>query len=242
MFRKWQRGLVMVRGKVVFVTDAAHPVGLALVREALSVGAKVVMIDEDEELLSGALKSLRSYKDRIFARAGSLMDEGFIRSVLYNATDKFGPPDVFILIPGAHVGRRRDSKAKEAEILGRMTGGILVMAQTVSQFLAEVATYEQERDRKKPKLRSVLNLFDVSPLRGIPDLVRALRGQVEALTAQRSRELEDFRVLVNSAFIGEASDEELPKPTAVAHAAFCWTAGNITLLTGKFYSLDTNVE
>lgn len=235
-----KRGQKLVGGKVVLVTAAAHPAGLEVTKKALKEGASVAMLDEDEELLADVLENL-SPKGRILTFAGSPSDGEFLHSALCKCSDELGVPDIFIPIHGAHIGRRSSAAAKQAEILGRMTSSVLVFGQVFRTFIAQVTVVEVSGRRKFPKSRSLLNLLDVSPLRGSDELLQGLHRHVRLLTTELAQDVRSMGVLANTAFIGQAPDEELPDSKAVARAVLCWTAGNF-YEQGKLVSLDLNVE
>lgn len=91
----------MLQGKSAAITGAASGIGLACARELLSLGARVVLIDRDEEALRRAASELG---DNAFPLRIDLLDGASVDRMLPAIVDLVGPLDIFHANAGSYVG------------------------------------------------------------------------------------------------------------------------------------------
>lgn len=92
-------------GSVAVVTGGAHGLGLALGRELLSRGCRVVLADRDEDGLQSAGETLRrEHADRVRWIAGDAADERDIERSVALAESAFGPVDLYVANAGVFQG------------------------------------------------------------------------------------------------------------------------------------------
>lgn len=85
-------------GKVAIVTGAAQGIGLAMARELLGSGARVVLVDRDETTLKKAADTLDS--SETFVAVADVTDRDAMAAVVTRAAEEFGPVDVVIANAG----------------------------------------------------------------------------------------------------------------------------------------------
>jgi ribitol 2-dehydrogenase len=90
-----------LEGKVAAITGAASGIGLACARECLAAGAKVALVDRDEEALQKACQELGANAYPIVI---DLMDPDSISGMLPQILDTAGGLDIFHANAGAYVG------------------------------------------------------------------------------------------------------------------------------------------
>jgi ribitol 2-dehydrogenase len=93
--------MTSLSGKVAAITGAASGIGLACARALLAAGAKVVLVDRDEERLKALQAELG---ENAFAVVVDLLDPASVARMVPEILDKAGRLDIFHANAGAYVG------------------------------------------------------------------------------------------------------------------------------------------
>ena len=90
-----------LEGKVAAVTGAASGIGLATVKEMITAGATVVLVDRDEAALKSACDELG---ERAIPLVIDLLDAESCAQLLPGILDKAGQLDIFYANAGSYIG------------------------------------------------------------------------------------------------------------------------------------------
>ena len=102
--------------KTVLITGAASGIGLAAARRFLDEGARVVMLDNDEETLRKAAGELP--QDRIVVQVGDTADKATASAAVKTAVERFG--GLHILVNNAGVATEGDITRTSEEDFDRV--------------------------------------------------------------------------------------------------------------------------
>ncbi|WP_164669351.1 SDR family NAD(P)-dependent oxidoreductase [Virgibacillus doumboii] len=84
-----------MKDKVVLITGGAGGIGRATAQLFLDNGAKVVLVDINQEALDNAKNGLNADKDRIHVVQANVTDEDDVKNYVKETVDTFGKIDVF---------------------------------------------------------------------------------------------------------------------------------------------------
>ncbi|BAC14673.1 SDR family NAD(P)-dependent oxidoreductase [Oceanobacillus iheyensis] len=84
-----------MEGKVVLITGGAGGIGQATAKLLLDYGAKVALVDINEDSLVKAKESLHVEDDRVFTITGNVTVEEDVENYVKQTVDRFGKIDVF---------------------------------------------------------------------------------------------------------------------------------------------------
>ncbi|MFJ8068164.1 SDR family NAD(P)-dependent oxidoreductase [Peribacillus sp. NPDC096447] len=106
-----------LKGKIAIITGAAGGIGKGMAMAFVKEGAKVAIIDLNEELGNQTIKELQEYQpESIFIQA-NLAEHDNLASIVKEVADKFGKID--ILVNNAHASRMAsiaDTTQKELDL------------------------------------------------------------------------------------------------------------------------------
>jgi NAD(P)-dependent dehydrogenase (short-subunit alcohol dehydrogenase family) len=105
-----------LNGKVAMVTGGARGIGFATAEELSRRGAKVVVLDLDQESAQGAAESLRG---EAFGIGADVTDRGAMQAAVAQVVDRFGGLDVVVANAGI-ASRAATSKAMSGEAFDRV--------------------------------------------------------------------------------------------------------------------------
>ncbi|NRD79338.1 beta-ketoacyl-ACP reductase [Bacillus sp. BRMEA1] len=83
-------------GKVAFVTGGSRGIGKGIVELFAEEGAKVAIIDLNEEALSATANELREKGHEVYAKVANVVDAEQVESVMKEVYDSFGSIDVLV--------------------------------------------------------------------------------------------------------------------------------------------------
>ncbi|WP_313703888.1 glucose 1-dehydrogenase [Massilia sp.] len=162
------------KDKTVLVTGAASGIGLAAARRFLDEGARVLMLDIDEDKLKQAAASLP--QERVLAQVGDTADQDTAAAAVKAAVEHFG--GLHILINNAGVATEGDIMQTSEEDFAR------VMAVNVAGYfhMAKAAMPELVKTRGSIVMTSSVsglggdwNLFAYNTSKGaVSNMVRAM--------------------------------------------------------------------
>ncbi|MEO4041861.1 SDR family oxidoreductase [Hoeflea sp. CAU 1731] len=92
---------ISLKGKTAAITGAASGIGLACARQLLAEGAKVALVDRDEDALQRACADLG---DNAFPIITDLMNPDSVSEMVPQILDSAGDLDIFHANAGAYVG------------------------------------------------------------------------------------------------------------------------------------------
>ena len=90
------------KGKIVIVTGAASGIGEATARRFVAEGAKVALVDRNNESLEKVAKSLPG--DQVMVHAADVSDSSAVDGMVAAVVDRFGRLDVIVNNAGVHEG------------------------------------------------------------------------------------------------------------------------------------------
>jgi 3-oxoacyl-[acyl-carrier protein] reductase len=93
-----------LRGKTVFISGAAAPMGLAIAQCFAKEGANLALADISGRRLAEVESSLPSHAE-VFSAKTNVLDDGQVRDVVAKAVSRFGGIDVVVNIVGGIVGQ-----------------------------------------------------------------------------------------------------------------------------------------
>ncbi|MEE2058570.1 short-chain dehydrogenase/reductase [Rhodococcus artemisiae] len=134
-----RRGMALnLSGKVALVTGAAQGIGLAVARELLGRGARVVLVDRDEATVNAAAELLNPSSTLV--AVADVTDRGAMAAVVARATEDFGPIDVVIanagITPPPATIRTSDLAEFDRVMAVNLTGALNTIQPTLDGIVA----------------------------------------------------------------------------------------------------------
>ncbi|WP_138419395.1 SDR family NAD(P)-dependent oxidoreductase [Aquibacillus sediminis] len=127
--------------KVVLITGGAGGIGKATAQQFLDNGAKVVLVDINQEALDNTKHALRADKDRIHVVQANVTDEEDVKQYVKETIDRFGKIDIFFNNAGVNgpFEMIKDlEKEKFEQILNiNVTGVFLGLKHVIKQMEAQ---------------------------------------------------------------------------------------------------------
>jgi NAD(P)-dependent dehydrogenase (short-subunit alcohol dehydrogenase family) len=97
-----QRFNVDLAGRVVLITGAGSGIGLDCARMAAGAGARVALVDVNEDAVNSACTDLRNAGATVSAWTADITDPGRIRSVVAEASNELGTIDGLVTSAAIH--------------------------------------------------------------------------------------------------------------------------------------------
>ena len=189
------------KGKTALVTGAAAGIGRAVAIRFAQYGAKVAILDLNEEKLEYVKKEIEAYTKDVIALKCDISQESEVYEAVKKAEDTFGNID--ILVNNAAIWRYLDSFTNVSTDEWRKYMDINVMG-TVYCTKAVLSKMLENRYGK------IINVASVAGVYGIANMVHysATKGAVIAMTRALAKEVIDKGVYVNCVSPGSVSPAE----------------------------------
>jgi 3-oxoacyl-[acyl-carrier protein] reductase len=187
--------------KVALVTGAAVGIGRATAISFAEKGAKLVLVDVNEEKLEMLKKELSQYTDSILSFVCDVSDEAAVYKVVEGALKEFGKID--ILINNAALWRGKSSFLNTPTEEWKKYIDVNVMGTVYFAKAVLPSMLENSWGR-------IINVASVAGVYGNANMAHysATKGAVIAFTKALAKEVTDKGVLVNSVSPGSVSSSE----------------------------------
>lgn len=188
-------------GKTALITGAAVGIGRAVAIRFAQYGAKVAILDLNEEKLEYVKKEIEAYTKDVIALKCDISQESEVYEAVKKAEDTLGNID--ILVNNAAIWRYLDSFTNVSTDEWRKYMDINVMG-TVYCTKAVLSKMLENRYGK------IVNVASVAGVYGIANMVHysATKGAVIAMTRALAKEVIDKGVYVNCVSPGSVSPAE----------------------------------
>lgn len=187
-----QASTMHVHGKVVMITGAASGIGLHAVRAFLAEGAKVVMVDIDDERLQREVENAWrvSGRDRLLALCCDVSDDDSLDNLMPQIIGHWGAVDVLINNAGLCVGG--PFAQQDAKRLRRMVDVNLYAPLRLTQL---VLPYMEKQGSGH-----ILNVYSSSATLAVPGYAgyEATKAGVFVFTRALRRELKDRNITLTA--------------------------------------------
>ena len=189
------------KGKTALVTGAAAGIGRAVAIRFAQYGAKVAILDLNEEKLEYVKKEIEAYTKDVIALKCDISQESEVYEAVKKAEDTLGNID--ILVNNAAIWRYLDSFTNVSTDEWRKYMDINVMG-TVYCTKAVLSKMIENHYGK------IVNVASVAGVYGIANMVHysATKGAVIAMTRALAKEVIDKGVYVNCVSPGSVSPAE----------------------------------
>jgi 7-alpha-hydroxysteroid dehydrogenase len=190
-----------ISGKTAIVTGASTGIGLAIGRQFVAAGAKVMFADTHEAALVRELGA-QADESKIRYFAGDLRERLTIANLLSATIDAF--EDVDILVNGARQVVQSDPLDPNDESLELLLKENLLPTLRLSQQVARRMIKQGEKREGTAALGAIINLSSIAARRTHPELMAysVASAALDQLTRSLSVSLAPHRIRVNSIAFG----------------------------------------
>lgn len=197
-----------IQGKTAIVTGAANGVGLAIARQFIEQGARVMLADMDEATLAHAVADLSDDESRVRVFGGDLRKKLAIANLISATVDAFDQID--ILVNAARQVLPTDPLDPADDSIGQMLDQNLLMALRLSQAVARKMIKQGEEQEDGP-LGTIVNLSSIAAQRTCPDLLgfSIASAAADQMTRALALALAPKRIRVNAVAFGSVMSESL---------------------------------
>ncbi len=191
-------------GRVAFVTGGSRGIGKAIVEQFAGEGAKVAIIDVNEEALSETAAELREKGYEVFTKVANVVDASQVEAAMEEVVSQFGSLDILV----NNAGVIRDN------LLFKMTESDWDTVMDVHLKGSFNATKAAQKYMVEQKYGRIINISSTSALgnRGQANYATAKAG-LQGLTKTLAIELGKYGITANSVAPGFI-ETEMTKETA----------------------------
>lgn len=192
MFEYNTLGEAMVNGRNVIVTGAGNGLGLAIARRFVELGARVLLVDKDEIVLS-RVGSGQLTQNAAFALVKDLADPDAAEIVFKSARSRLG--DVDTLVNNAAWSFHKPMPEVTADEFDRL----VAINQKTPYFLTQEFFRGLSSATEPPEDAAIVNIGSVNALSGNPNLVAyaGTKGAIVAMTRAMAVEMREAKIRVN---------------------------------------------
>lgn len=200
-----------VSGKAVIVTGAANGVGLAIARHLADAGARVMMVDRDEERLARECSSIIEQGGEARSYSGDLREKLTQANLLSATLDEFDRVDVLVNA-SRQVTRSDPLNEDDDKVLDMLNQNLLVNLR-LSQLIARrmIAQEEEGGSQDRASAGAIINLSSIAAHRALPELLgySVACAALDQLTRSLAVALGPHRIRVNAVSIGSVMSASL---------------------------------
>jgi 3-oxoacyl-[acyl-carrier protein] reductase len=191
-------------GRVAFVTGGSRGIGKAIVEQFAGEGAKVAIIDVNEEALSETAAELKEKGYEVFTKVANVVDAAQVEAAMEEVVSTFGSLDILV----NNAGVIRDN------LLFKMTESDWDTVMDVHLKGSFNATKAAQKYMVEQKYGRIINISSTSALgnRGQSNYATAKAG-LQGLTKTLAIELGKYGITANSVAPGFI-ETEMTKETA----------------------------
>lgn len=120
-------------GRPAIITGGANGIGLATAGRLLALGMRAILVDNDEDCLAAAAKTLDGGRDKVATRALDVADRSAFEGVAAELLEEYGPPAV--LMNNAAIAQGGDVLADPAQWERLLAVNLMGVFNGVSIFL-----------------------------------------------------------------------------------------------------------
>jgi len=198
--------MIELNDKVAIVTGGARGIGFSIVEEFAKAGAKVIIIDLNQQDIDTAIKKINSPENNVSGFVADITDSDAIQTIFKTINKEFGKIDVLI----NNAGITRDN------LLMRMKEIDWDLVMKVNLKGAFVCTQKVIRYMMKKKNGVIINMSSVIGLMGNAGQANyaASKGGLIAFTKSTAKEFASRNIRVNAiapGFIQTAMTDQLPE-------------------------------
>lgn len=198
-----------IEGKTAIVTGAANGIGLSVARHFLDRGAKVMMVDMDEDKLTEEFKALPEPENATWF-SGDLRERLTLANLMSATIDAFDQLD--ILVNASRQVIAADPLEAADETVDYLLQQNLMTSLRLSQMAAKRMISQAEgEDSGDAPLGSIINLSSIAARRTHPELLAfsVSTAALDQLTRSLAVALAKHRIRVNSVAFGSVMSDSL---------------------------------
>lgn len=196
---------MIFKGQTVLITGAAVGIGRAAAMKFAQKGAKVVLVDVNQDKLEAVKNELSEYTDEVLTFKCDVSDEKSVNQVVEQAFEAFGKID--ILVNNAAIWR--DWGPFEESTIEQWKRYLDINVMGTVYFTRAVIGRMKEN-----KFGRIINIASVAGVYGKAKMVEysATKGAVIAMSKALAKEVARYGITVNSISPGSVSPSENPDP------------------------------